>query len=272
MTPVEDEPRSLGALTVFAVHGLPDKDSDPTEQLRPLREALAIDQAHWRDHVWCPVTTSIAVGRRVLSPLRNPDFDFAAYRVFHDPPYDEQDPQPFAPWFANELEALPVGVPVVIIAYSAGAYLVYKWLATHATAQDVARISAIICLAGPHSFARNSLGQTEQELAFAHNPNLRVTVREPVIEPRAIAQFLRSHQLLTLLAGNDITIGPMYASFRNTAAASVIDEDNVQDAEHHTICGHEQTAAIVHARLTSLPGVLPPHPKDAVTLGQPRAK
>lgn len=267
MTPVEDEPRSPGALTVFAVHGLPDKNSNPPDQLEPLRVALNIDQANWRDHVWCSDTSGRALAHTVLTPLRDPNVDFAAHRVFHEPPYNDQDPPPFTLWFADELATLSAETPVVIIAYSAGAYLVYKWLATQATPQDIVRISAIICLAGPHSFA-----QPLQQLVFAHDPTLRVRVSEPVLSPGSIARLLRPEQLLTVLAGNDKTIGPMYASFRNTSAARVIDETEIQDAEHHTICGHDKTAAVIRARLAALPGVLPSPPKDAVTLGQPRVE
>lgn len=263
MTPVEDEPLPAAALTVLAVHGLPDRDSNPRDQLQPIREALQLDPSNWHDHVWCPITTGVALGRVALR-LGDEQFPFAAHCTDRDPPYTDRNPEPFVPWFQKQVAGLAPSAPVVIIAYSAGAFLVYKWLATRATADDVRRLSAIVCLAGPYWFA-----QPEQEIVFAHNPDRPIMVREEPIDPTVITRFLRPGQLITLLASNDITVLPPYASLRSAIAEPFIDEQEIAGAEHHTICGHPDTAAYLRARLLSLSPDNPSGSPEAVTLGEP---
>lgn len=159
--------------------------------------------------------------------------------------------------------------PVVLIAYSAGALIVYKWLATRATLADVQRFAAIVCLAGPYRFF-----QPVQTIGFAHKPGFTIDVQEDSIDPTLIARYLRPWQLIVLLAGEDETVLPANASFQPAQIPNLIDEHVIYGAEHHTICSHAATLAYIRARLLSFADATPPlyQEKEVAGCGEQAAK
>lgn len=69
------------ALTILAVHGLPDEGVDPTSQLDPIRQALHLEPSFWHDHVWCVGTSKMPLGRVVRRLSRR---EFASFSTDRD--------------------------------------------------------------------------------------------------------------------------------------------------------------------------------------------
>jgi hypothetical protein len=128
------------------------------------------------------------------------------------------------------------GTPIHLVAYSAGAFLVYAWLSTQNSSEKVERFERIVCIAGPYRF--------EDEVRTG--PPYRVTlpsgtiinVREAPLLPQDICQHLnKAKQLIVLLAANDETVKSKrkMGTFSDYALGDKVIEGIITGADHLTI-------------------------------------
>ncbi len=204
---------------VLAVHGFPEHGSQPQEQLEPLRQGLKLPQARWRAAAW--IGTERRDLGQVIRLLRDRAFGSTYVSTIHSE-------------VESVLQAEPDS-PLVIIAYSLGGLLVYRWLAELATASMLARIPHIFCLASPVRFL-----QPEQRIYFQHLLNHPITVREPSVQFAALKRNLTEHQLTVFIAGQDRTILKRNASFGLfRSGLGLVEQINVPTADHLSIIAHE---------------------------------
>lgn len=221
--------RAAQSLHIFVVHGLPRRGEDPFSRLEQLRTALRIPQTNWHKFEWA---TSPIAAARARARLQNRQFG-----IFY-PPH-------FADWLHRERASLPSEAKVIIIAYSAGGFIVLKWLADLASEEDAAIIAAVFCLGSPYRFF-----QPEQDFYFEDMPNEPpVTVREDSLQPRLITSKLRPWQLIIVLAGLDRTIPRWNAVWPRWLTQSKVDEHIVRRARHLNLCGQPNAISYVTARI-----------------------
>jgi hypothetical protein len=252
------------AFTVLAVHGLPEEGVPPETQLEPIKQAFQLPASSWHDHIWCRDPTRMSVGRVVRRLTRR---EFATYYTDREWTEADRDPEPFTPWLKAHLASLAPQTPIILIAYSGGALIVYKWLATRATREEMQRLAAIVCLAGPYNFP-----QAVQTIGFAHKPELTIDVQEETIDPALITRYLRPWQLVVLLGSEDVTVLPVNASFEPTLPPNLIDEHVIPGAEHHTICGDPATLAYLRTRFFPFADAIAPESEEVARLSEPEAR
>ena len=206
-----------GGPTVLALHGLPDVDVGPREQLRSIRQALQLPTGCWRDWVWA--SGRMGAGRARFS-LENRSFatNYASR---------------FSQWLSGQIaDDNDADDPIHIIAYSLGALIIFKWLAELATPQLTRRIKTVFCLGGPHQF-----DQPEQEVILERTGQL-ITVREDSIATRDIVANLSSWQLVVLVAERDLSITGAMSQFPTVLSRSVVDQHTIGGTTHLTLCDH----------------------------------
>jgi hypothetical protein len=155
--------------------------------------------------------------------------------------------QHFSEWLQERLHEIPAQTPLVLIAYSAGALIVYKWLAARAPAADVQRLAVIYCLAGPYRFR-----QPEQVLFLEDRPDYPITIREDSVNPVELGRHLQPWQLVVLVAERDGTIPRWNASLSSLPSTRPIDYHIIKGARHLTLTTHQHVHDYIRVRMPSL--------------------
>ena len=222
-------PNARRHVEIFAIHGLPEKDRHPAEQLRPLREGLGIAPSSWHEYTWA--TPGFGTGR-AMQRLQNREF--GKY-------YAGQ----FETWFRNELTHIPTGTHLLVIAYSAGAFIFLRWLSDYATDIDIETISAAFCLAGPRRFR-----QPEQLFRLEDQPDdPPILVREEPLRLARMIRKLRPWQLGSLIARLDATIPRWNSAFPGRLAGSVVDQHTIWEARHKSLPSSPSAVSYVSTAL-----------------------
>lgn len=199
---------------VLALHGLPVPVPDvprayhpPELQLQPVRaDVEAVDRkARWQDWRWA---FGEEKGEREQARL----YSEILTRLRRSADFASQKAAAFRAWFDLQTADLPDNYKVVILAYSAGATIVFRWLAQLETedTERVRKVKKIICVAGLYEFRSGDLAPGQIYLPGREDP---ITVMEPPIKPRDICRAVSPGQLLALLGEHDTTADPHFNSF-----------------------------------------------------------
>ncbi len=223
-------------LIVLGVHGFPEPDPntepgfylDPCSQLRPIREAIeqaAIEQVPeplsvmWLD---CPWILGQGV-EELPATLSWNEMDASKHDLAGQPiklfmgsgTFTNMYLEKFGEWFKNRINEIKSDVDtygidpyIVVITYSGGGLLLYRWLEV-AAKSIVEKIGSIFCIAAPFCF------RPDQMVRFTVTLNNRLggryQVHEPSAKPEKIVQYMRPEQLIVLSAeaprGDDRTVG-----------------------------------------------------------------
>lgn len=219
--------------SVLTLHGFPQPGSNPPAQFAPIRQALSLPPDSWHDFTWIRNTAGREL-RDAYNRLRDPKESFSAH-------YAADLDVGFDPWFHDELKNIDSRNPLVILAYSLGALILFKWLEDNASSADVERITTIFCLAGPYRFR-----PFQHVYIKGHRHPSKIA--EKSVSARQIGRYLRRWQLVTLLAEDDGTFAPWNCLFRRRLIRSTIDQHVIAGPDHETLCAHPATLDYIRVR------------------------
>jgi hypothetical protein len=269
-------------LIILGVHGTPTcypnpqerrtVCDDPRSQLGPIKQHIAQEGTQesltWLDCPWLlgeteqswPVTLDwdeIDEGERTRL-ARDPYKLLSNTGVFSNKYVVPQ----FRRWFEERIKELPSNerVRLVVVAYSAGGYLVYRFLEQVAVGDVslVKSIDTIICIASPFHW------EFGQPVVFTLTEDNQVSkpivVKEPAIDPTLLVKRLRRSQLVVLQAqefspegvatgavAGDKTVLYENSSFlaNNFEATEILEIPPIEGTNHLTILDHPATKKYV---------------------------
>jgi hypothetical protein len=221
-------------ILILALHGLPTPTSDPfkpyeetEQQLGLIRQRLALgDNSRWVDWPWAFGTVNDAVVQKQL--YRETLGQISYYGTF-----GSTRVRKFHEWFHSEIDGLDSSSCLLtIIAYSAGASIVFAWLVDDATTEeDIARVDKIFCVAGLYRFQGPGLAPGRILLP---GRDKAVAVREPPLDAKAICKRVVAEQLVVMLGEKDTTASPEHNNFELPECAH-IEYHVIDDVDHLTI-------------------------------------
>lgn len=223
-------------LRILTLHGLPEREDvtygsfkEPQGQLEPIRQKLGIQEGDpsWRDYLWAfrdksDLTTREKLNNEIL-------MQFIRYGNFGPTQVPE-----LRAWLTKQFADISDEHDVVIVAYSAGATIIYAWLADPETEfGDVTKFAKIFCIAGLYEFISPS-PELQPRRIILQQVKKPITVREPRIEPELICKKVAPEQLFVMLGENDVTASPLYNNF-DLPQCSHIDYSVIDSVDHITI-------------------------------------
>lgn len=206
----------------LGIHGLPEPGIPPSSQLDPIRTALASDpRIVDRDpgFQWCDGTASSL--RDAVTRFR--DGTFGAI---------------FLPTIDRAIRPVPTDGTLLVVAFSGGGYLAYRWLVEHPV--DSERL-AVVTIAAPYRCRAGGFRfRPTQKNPFPFN--------DRTLKARDIAAGLMPGRLLVLLAAGDTTAVADDAAFDadDEGGAALIEggvvlQHTIPGVDHQAICSNDET-------------------------------
>jgi hypothetical protein len=217
-------------LVTVPIHGMPDNTTEtPRDQLDAL---IAVCSSKglmiWDDFIWA--TRSLHDVRFVFSLLRGNDSLSAVMA------------KRFSSWIRPRLCEIESDAKLVIIAYSFGGSIFYKWIRDEARSEEIGRISIAIVIAGFHQLPVP---------VYLQDRKKPVRVNEPPIPPQEIVTKLTSSRvrLIVLLGENDVTVPPV-GGFGDFPTVWGVEQHVIAGVDHFEILTDPQVIDIVKTCLS----------------------
>lgn len=212
---------------VLTLHGFPQWRGDPSAQFTAIRTTLRLPSGSWRDFFWVGDTTRQQL-EEAFDRLKDPMESFSAHYA-----------DLFDPWLHDQVKTIGSNDPVVILAYSLGALIFFRWLADKASLADVEGITTIFCLAGPYRF-RNPQTVFMGRRVFQ--------ILEQTLPARRIGRYLRRWQLVALSAEGEDRFTLWNCLFGPQLTYNIVDQHVIGGADHDTLCTHPATLDYIRVR------------------------
>jgi hypothetical protein len=217
-------------IRVLALHGLPLGPLDtPSVQLQAVYQELAPFSISWSEWHWAfGDETDEAIRTRLYTELLTQLIrgKFRSERVTN-----------WAEWLKMQVATPDEDVSfIVIIAYSAGASIIYSWLVDKAKeSPEVAKFARIFCIAGLYCFRSPGL---EPGWIFLPQRRKPFKVGESSLAPEQICKAVLPEQLVVLLGSEDTTASPEFNHF-SMPNCSNVEYRVIDGADHLSILTHK---------------------------------
>lgn len=223
-------------LTIVLIHGLSQQNEDPLEVFDRIKQEIQqilpqpnIKYFTWKDLV---VNAPKQLARGQL--LKN-----------------------LLPEFRSFLNEIDLNTNIVVIAYSAGGFLFYRWLADSQTTQAVIdRIAFAFMIGAPH--------QCPEGFVTLERDKRKLNVGERSLTKPEVEKILEfaGDKLKIYWGDNDDTIKPSNAQFppyqmKDLSAVSSVDNVLVLGATHLSICAEDKVVSDLRSYLTAYMSRLP---------------
>ena len=220
-------------ILLLGIHGLPQSGGVPSGQLDPIRADLAADDRIVdRDPAfrWCEGSAL----RDALKRLGDGSFATA-----------------YVPAVAAALQPMPTDSPLLVVAYSSGGYLLYRWLVEYATDAERDRL-AVVAIAAPYRCRTGGFRlKTDQRHPFAFG--------EANFNAKEIAAKLLPKRLLLVLAEHDtpVEFGDGAFTADEDGGAELVQRGTVRQrvvagADHQSVCADPATFSHIRDFLANL--------------------
>ncbi len=127
-------------------------------------------------------------------------------------------------------QAISKSEQLVVIAYSGGGHIFYRWLALSESQTYQRRIQKAILIASPYQCKKRKISLEGREIPFL----------DEAIDSALIVKNLDTHRLHVLLAKNDTTILRQDAEFDDYKKLGVVSQEEI-DTTHDDICSNQKT-------------------------------
>ena len=205
-------------MLVVLIHGLPETGAAPLDQLAAARDICDSRGFAVAGYRWAAGTLT--------------DFKAALHLLESETEsFTEQHARGFQKWLQSE-PAVSKEDGLVVVAYSAGGAILYRWMCEIATPDQVGRLAMAIMIASPHTVP------SPMYLEKFPNHPLLVNNERVILPTDIVKMFVDSDtQLRVLLGGCDITVPVEYGMF-----PGLEDERQhvIRFATHSSICTHPQ--------------------------------
>lgn len=227
--------KSSSKLNIVSIHGVPDDlGLDPTIQFDPIRKYISSECSD----------LNIAEGFFRWTNPEEPNlsslYALADSGIFSKTFYPELDK--FLSRFASNTD-------FVVIAYSAGGNIFFRWLAERENSGQLQHMRAAVVLA---SF------RWGRKFPFKRDNRVRfIPFNDPEIKCENIVRYLRPGILKVLIAGKDERIqNRAQSTFDDQSVCRErVEQIVVEDADHETILRHDKTKSVIASTLRNCIGI-----------------
>lgn len=196
---------------------MPEPGIDPSTQLGAVEAAARSVGLECRPYRWA-TGTAVETARALLH-LRRLETSFIATQA-----------EKFRDWLRSELPQLPEGRGLAIVGYSAGGSILYRWLCSEASDDEMAHLAIAVAIAAPHTCPNPLFLETHPADPFP--------VREPPVPAGEIVRRLETFSvpLVVFLGGRDITVPARPPDYARFPSSPLVEEAILPRSTHLSIC------------------------------------